>query len=568
MCYKPDITGSEEIAITDGGTIKKTTLADALGAAKANPLIVQPGEVLTYHIPTDFPDLPAAFDELSRLVVSDTTQIHINIESGHLLTKGLKVEGGNWARFRIISEDAVVYLDPAFVGVSDVGLRGDDLTDNLIMGYNAWMPTLGTVIDMGNAYGNGYYGVWNCRGFVLPNCGVIGAGHDNLVARTSQITAYSGKFDRANNSGIRAAHGGMVSAQSATADDCCIAPDTETNGAIDISRQSEVWFRDGSASRSGANGVNCRRNSRFGGEGGVFDDCKNVGIALFHASTATIWSCSIQRTKGITAAVDSGHGLLIASSARATAFGSIIKNSGADIGGVKDVQFGSTYSSSRNGGGTADLTFVETTSGPGSSALLQDISLPNLNFPYGAGIAFVGSTSTGPLASIGTFSSTGSSSGKAFGSGGNLESSRGGTSSLYHHSFYNTNGEVGSIKTSGTSTSYNTTSDETLKSFLGALSFEQAGAIIQADPVRRFAWICSGEQAVGWGAQTSHAISPDLASPGGWFDADEQPVPEGTPGAVYRPWSIDQSKRTPYLWAAVAGLIQKVATLEEKLNAK
>jgi len=45
MCYKPDITGSEEIAITDGGTIKKTTLADALGAAKTNPLVVEAGQV-------------------------------------------------------------------------------------------------------------------------------------------------------------------------------------------------------------------------------------------------------------------------------------------------------------------------------------------------------------------------------------------------------------------------------------------------------------------------------------------------------------------------------------------
>ncbi len=131
--------------------------------------------------------------------------------------------------------------------------------------------------------------------------------------------------------------------------------------------------------------------------------------------------------------------------------------------------------------------------------------------------------------------------------------------------FYNPNGEVGSIKTYGSSTAYNTTSDETPKTFLGALSSVDAKAIIQADPVRRFAWISSGEPAVGWGAQTSsrHLAGSRLRRADGSM-RQEQPVPEGTPGAVYRPWGIDQGKRTPYLLAAVAGLIEKVAELEAK----
>lgn len=573
MCYKPDITGPEEIAITDGGTIKKTTLADALGAAKTNPLVVETGQVLTYNIPTDFPDLPAAFTELARRAVSEATQININIESGHELTKGLFVRDGDFARFYITSTDPTVSLASGFQGVSDVGLGGNNRTDNLIMGYNARMPVLATVIDMDNAGDSGYYGVWNCSGLVLPGCGVLNAGFNGLEWRNGFVSAYSSVWDGATNSGIRASFGASIAAQASSANDCCSAPE-EGNlaiGAIDVSRQSEVMFRLGSANRSGASAVNVRRSSRFCGEEGTFDDALHLGVSVVQASTASLFGCSIQRTKGVVGAnIDTGAGLRVGSSGHASAYNAVIKDSGTAIGGTFDVRFGFYDSASgfSIGGGTVDLMGCRTTAGNTVAAVLSNINLENFNVPYGLGIAYYGTVATGPLNRIGTLSVTGATSGKAFTASAVLASSRTGTSGpASHHEFYNANGQVGSITTSGSSTAYNTTSDETLKHFLGAFSFADARAIILADPVRRFEWIASGDAAVGWGAQTSHAVSPDLASPGGWFDAEDEPVPEGTPGAVYRPWAIDQSKRTPYLWAAVAGLIEKVAALEEKLNA-
>lgn len=115
---------------------------------------------------------------------------------------------------------------------------------------------------------------------------------------------------------------------------------------------------------------------------------------------------------------------------------------------------------------------------------------------------------------------------------------------------------VGSISTTGAATAYNTTSDENLKDFGAMYSGAAAAEIILADPVREFTWKASGEKDVGWGAQTSYAISPDLATPG-----------EGLPGDEgYVPWGIDPGARVKYLWAAVGSLLGTVAALKAEVE--
>jgi len=125
--------------------------------------------------------------------------------------------------------------------------------------------------------------------------------------------------------------------------------------------------------------------------------------------------------------------------------------------------------------------------------------------------------------------------------------------------------EVGSISTTSTATAFNTSSDETLKDFIGEYSADKAIEIIKADPVREFNWKSTGELAIGWGAQTSYEISNDLASKGGWFLDDVEVSPD-TKGAVYVPWGIDQSKRTPYLWSAVSNLIERLENAEQRIK--
>lgn len=109
---------------------------------------------------------------------------------------------------------------------------------------------------------------------------------------------------------------------------------------------------------------------------------------------------------------------------------------------------------------------------------------------------------------------------------------------------------VGAIWTTLTTTSYNTTSDERLKDFKGTYDPAEAARIIKADPVRHFTWKLDGSETIGWSAQWSHKVSPDLAAKP---ESDE---------AV---WMMDYGHRTPYLWAAVTALLDRVEFLEKRL---
>jgi hypothetical protein len=127
---------------------------------------------------------------------------------------------------------------------------------------------------------------------------------------------------------------------------------------------------------------------------------------------------------------------------------------------------------------------------------------------------------------------------------------------------------VGSHTVTSSGTTFNGTSDEALKVFSGEFDPSRAIEVIKSDPVREWDWIeaYGGKHDIGWGAQTSHAISPDLATPGGWWiDADGNRVPEGTPGASYWPWMMDKTARIPYLWASVSRLIDKIEQLEAEV---
>jgi hypothetical protein len=136
------------------------------------------------------------------------------------------------------------------------------------------------------------------------------------------------------------------------------------------------------------------------------------------------------------------------------------------------------------------------------------------------------------------------------------------TTPVYLNLFSYSGTVVGSITTNGSAISYNTSSDERLKIFTGAYSAAEAVAVIQADPVRTFNWnefsASPGVAAIGWGAQTSYEISPDLAHPA----ADETTDESGKPN---HHWGMDQSRRTPYLWAALGaegGILDRLAALE------
>jgi hypothetical protein len=151
---------------------------------------------------------------------------------------------------------------------------------------------------------------------------------------------------------------------------------------------------------------------------------------------------------------------------------------------------------------------------------------------------------------------------------GVLRSKRSGTAGQSHMSFMNNAGvapaQVGSITSNGSATAYNTASDENLKDVKGGYDPLEAVAIIRADPVLGWTWKSSGETGVGWVAQKSYTVDPDLATP-----PEEPTEGESKPAfgeAGYKPWGIDYGRRTPYLWAALTWALDQIDALSARIE--
>jgi hypothetical protein len=140
---------------------------------------------------------------------------------------------------------------------------------------------------------------------------------------------------------------------------------------------------------------------------------------------------------------------------------------------------------------------------------------------------------------------------------GIISISRTGTSTQVHHNFYNGNGLVGTISTSGSSTAYNTSSDYRLKENV----VEMTGALDRVDALKpsRFNFIADPEKTVdGFLAHEVAEVVPEAVT--GEKDAVDE---EGNP--IYQ--GIDQSKIVPLLVGAIKELRAEIETLKSQLNA-
>jgi hypothetical protein len=120
------------------------------------------------------------------------------------------------------------------------------------------------------------------------------------------------------------------------------------------------------------------------------------------------------------------------------------------------------------------------------------------------------------------------------------------TTNQFLQQFYNGNGQVGQIAVSGTSTSYNTSSDARLKhDIVDAL---EASDLIDAIKVRRFKWNAdNSEQRYGMVAQELLEVAPEAVS----VPADEDQM-----------MGVDYSKLVPMLVKEIQSLRARVAQLE------
>ena len=125
----------------------------------------------------------------------------------------------------------------------------------------------------------------------------------------------------------------------------------------------------------------------------------------------------------------------------------------------------------------------------------------------------------------------------------NFTSTRTGTGSEGHFVFQNGNGVAGTIFTSGSSTSYNTTSDQRLKENIE--DAESASSLIDGLQVRKFDWKVDGlHQRYGFIAQELLTVAPEAVS-----------QPE-TPEQMM---SVDYSKLVPMLVKEIQSLRKRLA---------
>jgi len=169
--------------------------------------------------------------------------------------------------------------------------------------------------------------------------------------------------------------------------------------------------------------------------------------------------------------------------------------------------------------------------------------------------------SSGGISKNGSFSYSGTSDDFYWntGTGDRFRFHSGTTSSRDILGFSNPNGVVGSIETSGTSTSYNTSSDYRLKTAV-TYDWDATSRLKQLRPAR-FEWIADGDDAVpvdGFLAHEVQTVVPEaITGTHNEVDDDGNPVYQG----------IDQSKLTPLLTKALIEAVEKIEQLEARIAA-
>lgn len=182
---------------------------------------------LTVNIPTDYPTLQSALDDLSTLTLSQGVTIDLVIESGHEVSSGVIVEYGDYSHFVIKSEDAITPVSNSFTG------------DFIRASYSATAPTLGCLVD-GKGLVNIAYGLFaNSRGLVLPNCGVNNySGHGLWIYQGSVCDAGSSVFEGGSGPAVRVARASSLNAELSSFINC-----TASDYVVYVNRGSKACLQ-------------------------------------------------------------------------------------------------------------------------------------------------------------------------------------------------------------------------------------------------------------------------------------------------------------------------------------
>jgi hypothetical protein len=222
------------------------------------------GSSVSFKIPSDFPDFMDAIEATQFSMSGSSSSIILIAESGHKIKRGIDVRWFDASRYIIQSEDAILTLDPSFVGVdaSDLlpgyaGIIGEIPRPPLFFGLYSRLPTLDCVIDMGGLYGCGV----QCAESWFS--GSQGSGVINSGFRAYQIhgraNLYGMTGEGADGSSLRIQQASSVNARNFIGDMSCKNVNSSDDSAIYQSRSSTLEFRGGSANDSGAAGYIGRR---------------------------------------------------------------------------------------------------------------------------------------------------------------------------------------------------------------------------------------------------------------------------------------------------------------------
>lgn len=281
-----------EVVDARGGFPVLRDRLDSVNAQLAQKAPIQ-FETITYKIPSDFPTLQSAFDELTKRKHKSGVTITLSIEDGHLLTHGLKLNYGDYGHFIITYEGAdSLKLSPTFVSVSSDFDDTEFLTDCVFVFNYAKAPVIDMVVDMEGKYLWGYVLNNRSNGRITRGSGFLN-GHEGGHIRSSTLWARSTNWSGHDSYGIQITSASLADISGAIADDC--VKDTsqgQISGAIDVSRGSMVYANGARADRSGSNGLDVRRSTVIV-ENGLFRNNVSHGIysrdgAYVHAGYATV----------------------------------------------------------------------------------------------------------------------------------------------------------------------------------------------------------------------------------------------------------------------------------------
>lgn len=224
---------------------------------------------VTFNVPTDYPDLQSAVDDLIKFVPNGHT-ITINIEDGHNPTSGVSVQDGRYGHMVITTSDVN----------GEVTVAGT-FSGNFITATRAEGPTLDCLVNGGAIVERGYYAVSGSSAHILPGAGVKNTAEYGLFADFgSHVSADSSIFTEAFQDSVTfsfgsgiLAWGSVVSAQFA---------DVSNSGRYGAQAAAGGFldFRSGAANGCSRYGV---RGTNAGTVNARSASANNCGVAGFRA---------------------------------------------------------------------------------------------------------------------------------------------------------------------------------------------------------------------------------------------------------------------------------------------